>query len=131
MLQLPDEIILLFFEYLDFRDIANLSLTNKYIPSIKIFYNTYSRDTIYVDKNGKETIQTSYLLTNGPPDLPGQIKHNFVEIKLYRGLNLYSFVLYKNVYNKDNSISDYLKMDWHKKIISLKHEKIQPHFQLK
>ena len=103
---LPSDIISFISDYLHLSDICHL----KYICKLEfsISYKVYSRTTKYIN-NGNESFQTSYLLTNGIEELPTQIKHNFVEIKLYHGRLIYHFTLFKNIYNTETSILSYLK----------------------
>lgn len=105
---LPEDIIWLIIDFLSFSEWGNLCVTHKTIPKISIPYNCYERKTIYV-VNGKETVESTYLLTNGPKRLPGQIKHNFVEIRLVRGMVNYEYVIYKNIYDPKKDIINYLQ----------------------
>lgn len=112
-LHLPEELILSIYDFLDFSDLASIYSIHKNIPKISVLYKTYTRNTVYTNKNGTETISKSYLLTNGPKSMPGIIKHNCVEIKLLRGRFMYHFIFYKNIYMVKLDILSYLQnIDW-------------------
>lgn len=110
---LPEELVLEIFQFLDFADLGRVYTTCKGINKIPIYYNTYMRETIYTDEN--EMVSKSYLFTNGPKELPGQIKNNYLEIKLSRGVIMYHFIFYNNVYRDELDILMYLQnIDWKK-----------------
>jgi len=107
-LNLPEELILEIFEYLDFADLGRVYCVCKNVPRVSIAYKVYQRETGYTNQTAH-----SYLLTNGPQELPGQIKNNFLEIKLYRGVYTYHFVFYKSIYRADKDMLDYLNhIEW-------------------
>lgn len=100
---LPEELFLEILQFLTFADLGRINCVCKGMPKEPIYYRTYTRETDY---DGK--IAISYLLTNGPEELPAQIKNNYVEIKLLRYTTQYYFVLYKSIYRTEKDIFSYL-----------------------
>ena len=104
MQTLYNELILEIFDYLSFFDISKVyCVSNEYskFPKLRININTHKR-----------TLQDgtfSYLLTNGDFQLPGHIKTNHMDIRLYRYNLEYYFSFFYPVYVKDKKVFDYLK----------------------
>lgn len=105
-------------KFLTLSELVLFENVSKKIPKIKIKYKTYQSKTIYKNIQTKtQTIETSYLLTNGKTqDKPTQIRDNYVEIKLYHGKILYYFIIYQNIYSPEKDILDYLKYADNKRI---------------
>lgn len=100
---LYDELILEIFDYLSFFDISKVyCVNNDYskFPKLRININTHKR-----------TLQDgtfSYLLTNGNLQLPGHIKTNHMDIRLYRYNLQYYFSFFYPVYVSNKKVFDYL-----------------------
>ena len=124
--RLPSELVDSIVDFLAFSDIGCLKCVCKNSIPFEIQYQTYERETTVICRNGRERVIKSYLLTNGNRELPSQITHNYVEIKLRRGNVLYYFTLYKNIYNSQKDILSYLQQ-YDRKIINWVNSKVLGH----
>ena len=101
---LYNDLILEIFNYLSFYDISKVYCVSKEyseFPKMRIDTSLFKRNL----QNGYH----SYLLTNGNYQVPGHIKLNFLEIRLYRYNLQYYFSFFYDAYEKDKNIFDYLK----------------------
>ena len=107
---LYNDLILTIFDYLSFYDISKVYCVSKEyseFPKLRISPSLFKRNL----QNGYH----SYLLTNGDYQLPGHIKINFLEIRLFRYNVQYYFSFFYQAYEKNKDIFDYLKdIDYNK-----------------